>query len=185
MNRLFVAIDLPDDAKDTLLNLKTPLDGARWVKPHTLHLTLYFIGDVDDTTMSAIQSALHTVSAAPFSLTLSGVGRFPPSPKKSPRVIWVGVEENLALNALQAQVKDTLFDLNVKKDSKPFSPHITLARLKTRKTTPDHTAFLDDNADFHLPPFDVDRFILYRSTLTPQGSVYEHVGVYPLRGSAE
>lgn len=183
MPRLFVAIDIPDALKDKLATLKTDIPSAKWVKPMHMHLTIRFIGpDVPEDQLEPIKSALATIQASAFDLTLSTVGRFPPSEKKAPRVLWVGTVEQPALLTLKKQVDATLESIGYTPEDR-FNAHITLARLRAHKPTPEANAFLQDQATFQAGTFTVRRFILYNSTLTPQGPRYTHEAVYPLQES--
>jgi 2'-5' RNA ligase len=185
MPRLFVAIDLPDPLKDRIAALKTDIPTARWVKPQAMHLTLRFIGaEVPAEKVDPIREALAGIEAQAFDVTLGGVGRFPPSRKKAPRVLWVGIQAAPALLTLHDAVERALEPVGFKPEKRPFNPHITLARLKTHKPTPQADAFLAEQADFVAGTFHVDRFILYQSELTPQGAIYTHLGVYRLQDPA-
>src|SRR4051794_19826404 len=90
MQRLFVAVDLPEAIKTQLKALCVDLVGAKWVSHAQMHLTLRFIGDANDTQQAAIQTGLATIHATPFKLALQGIGQFPP--KGKPRIVWVGLE---------------------------------------------------------------------------------------------
>ena len=129
MHRLFIAIDLPDDLKNALGKLTSGIDGAKWVKREQMHLTLRFIGDVDDSGLEFIQSALQKIQSPSFDTHLEGVGQFPP--KGSPRVLWVGLKSPPALNTLQRQINASITSLGLPPEDHPFSPHITLARFKS------------------------------------------------------
>ena len=179
--RLFVALDLPDAVKRDLAAWKTPIAGATWVRPESFHLTLKFLGDqVAPERVPAIREALAGVRIAPFAFRLAGVGRFPPSEKKAARVLWVGVDAPPALAEGFAQVERAMIALGFAPESHAFHPHITLARLKTPKTTPEVAAFLRDHAAWSSPPIAVDRFTLYESTLTPQGAHYRRDAEFAL-----
>ena len=176
--RLFVAIDLPPDLKDRLLALKTDIPGAVWVKPPALHLTLRFLGDpIDPIRLTPIRTALASVKAAPFPLTLRGTGRFPSGDRRPARVLWVGMADQPALTALQAAVEQALVPLGFAPEDRPFSPHITLARLKGEGSV---ARFLDRHGAFRAEPFTVSEFHLVSSTLTPGGPNYRHEATFPL-----
>lgn len=180
MPRLFVAVDIPEDIKKRLIGLQAPIPTARWVKPEQLHLTLRFIGDTDE--QAAIQNALATVAASPLDLTLAGVGRFPPGDRKPPRVLWVGIQKQPALNDLHRQVESVLRPLGFPPDPKGFSPHLTLARLKAVKPVKEADTFLSRHAEFNAGTFAVSQFVLYSSVLSSQGSTYTAEAVYELNG---
>ena len=175
MPRLFVAIDLPEPVKPPLSRLASEVSGAKLVGTGELHLTLRFIGEVDEDTCSAIKTALSAVSFTRFPMSLLGVGHFPPY--GYPRVLWVGVEHRYELLLLQKDVESALQQTGIPAEERRFSPHITLARLKG---TPSAmvTRFEASHRDLYFPPFEVAEFILYSSVLTPHGAVHSKEAVY-------
>ncbi|MCM0080909.1 RNA 2',3'-cyclic phosphodiesterase [Geomonas sp. Red32] len=176
MTRLFVAIDLPGQVKEILAALPRGLPMAKWVAADHLHLTLRFIGDVDDDTFAAIALALKQVSFAPFPLTLCGVGHFPPG--RHPHVVWVGMEQSAPLLSLQHFIEAMLAGAGIPPEDRPFSPHITLARL--RDAPPNAVErFEKEHLELVCPTFQADRFILYSSLLTRQGAIHTQEAVYP------
>ncbi|HBG08189.1 MAG: 2'-5' RNA ligase [Geobacteraceae bacterium GWC2_58_44] len=178
MPRLFVAIDLPGHVKAALSGFAAELPVARWVGAEELHLTLRFIGEVDQESCSAIKSALSAISFSAFPLTLCGVGHFPPG--RHPRVLWVGMEPCEGLMQLQQDVELALMEVGIAVDERPFSPHITLARLK--ETVPVAvTAFENRHAEFACPSFEVGELILYSSILTRQGAIHTREAIYRCR----
>ncbi|MBN8638079.1 MAG: RNA 2',3'-cyclic phosphodiesterase [Anaerolineae bacterium] len=167
--RLFIALELPDDLKDRLAGLKTPIPAANWVKRDGYHLTLSFLGEVEPARVPALTAALSSIQSPSFSVTLRGAGRFPP--KGSARVLWIGTEAQPALRALQKQVEQALVSLGFPPEDRPFSAHITLARLKSDARR-EVEAFLEQHRDWRADPFPVSAFHLIESTLTPQGAHY-------------
>lgn len=179
MYRLFVAIDLPDSTRSQLADLGRELDGVRRVPPDQLHLTLRFIGDADDECFQRIKDALSTVMSPPFPLALAGVGCFP-SPRR-PRVIWAGVTADERLTILQRAVETAVAAAGIPPEERPFSPHITLARLKD--ATPEgFPAFQSRHGGFRAEPFTVEEFLLYSSTLTAGGALHRREASYRLTG---
>ena len=178
MMRLFVAIDLPDTVKDRLTALQTDIPTARWVNRNQMHLTLFFIGDTDQ--IGTIKTALADVQTKAFPLTLAGVGRFPKRRREPPRVLWVGVNAEPALQDLHRQVTAALVSVGFKPEARPFSAHITLARLKTRDPLDQVDQFLDDHRALQIPPFSVSEFVLFSSILSPQGARYRREAVFSL-----
>jgi 2'-5' RNA ligase len=182
MHRLFVAIDLPDEVKQEVAKLRREeLPGARWVPVEQLHLTLRFIGEVADTTLEAIRQALGAVRGTQFPLAVQRVGHFPP--RKSPHVLWVGADAGASLADLQVQVEAAVQTAGLAPEHRPFSPHITIARL--RETPPHVVAELEKRHQaFACAPFEVPAFHLYESTLTGKGAIHERVASYPLAAPA-
>ncbi len=180
MARLFVAIELSDDIKAQLNRLKTNIPTARWNKPFQMHITLRFIGaDVPEAQVEPIRAALADVSLKPFDLQLSGVGTFPKGHRKPPRVLWAGVKKQPQLHQLHHQVEAALEKVGFAAEDRAFSPHITLARFKTRKSLDQVTQFLTRHHDFQLDAYTIDHFVLYRSELLSEGPQYIEEQTFP------
>ena len=171
MPRLFVGIDFPAEAKHLLSELGTGMPEVRWVEPEKFHLTLRFIGDVDDAIESQIATALRRVEASAFALTLAGVGHF------SEHTLWVGVEQNADLMSLQAKIERAMRELALPAEPRPFIPHVKLARLKRSSGL---RAFLLDHGDFRINPFAVRQFSLIESVRNNSRTIYAHRADYPL-----
>ena len=179
MHRLFVAIDLPESVKDAIKSICGAIPDARWVDMRQLHLTLRFIGEVDDATFESIKSTLAEIAEPRFSLNLNGVGCFPS--KHAPRVLWVGIDDNEVLARLADKVEQILVQKNgIEPERRKFSPHITIARFRER--SPSGVAdYLARNSSFSTETFPVDAFYLYSSKLTPKGAEHRREAVYPLK----
>ncbi len=174
--RLFVAIDLPGDMRASLARVASDLAGARRVPAGQLHLTLRFIGDADSATLEKIRLALEEVNCSPFTLEVRGVGHFPRS--RFPRVLWAGVSPSLPLLQLQEQVELALQAAGIPAEERPFSPHITIARLKE----PLHSQlqqFEEKQREYVGGTFTADHFHLYASTLSPGGAIHTRLQSYP------
>lgn len=180
--RLFVAVDLPETVKDQLGTLPAPIPTARWVKRQQMHLTLFFLGETDR--LQGVKDALSHIVAQPFELTLTGVGRFPKRPKQPPRVLWIGIDPEPALNQLHTKVTAALAGIGFQPEDRSFSPHITLARLKTRERLPEVDAFLSTHAALQVPAGRITEFVLFSSVLSPEGARYEREAVFALSAGA-
>lgn len=180
--RLFVAIDLPEALKQQLSALTTRIDGVRWTETANLHLTLRFIGDVPQDTADAIQAALSDVQSSPFSLQLNGVGTFPANPRKSPRIIWAGLTNPPTIQSLHEKIEKAVSDLGPTPDNRPYTPHITLGRVKSADdgTLSAIRHFIQHNSGFHTEAFMPAEFILMESLLLPSGAKYTPLARYPL-----
>jgi 2'-5' RNA ligase len=178
MPRLFVAIDLPQETVRELVRIQPqPGNGLRLTRPDQMHLTLHFLGEAD---LSAACNVLQMVAAPPFSLVMEGVGTF--GSNRRGLVLWAGIRNVPPLQSLHAALGEALQLIGYQPESRPFAPHITLARCAPdvpRKIIDD---FLCRNAGFALPEFPVSEFVLYSSTLSSQGSVYRREKVFPLAG---
>jgi len=176
MIRLFVGIELPPELRLQLSLLSGGLPGARWVDAGNLHLTLRFIGEIDEGTASDIDSALARIRSPRFSLTLAGTGCFGGD---KPRLLWVGVEDNAALFQLRDRIEAALRRAGLAADTRRYSPHVTLARLD-RVDRPRLQDYLSAHALFRAPPTAVEKFSLIASFLTKSGAIYEDRAGYAL-----
>jgi 2'-5' RNA ligase len=176
MLRLFVGIEFPPELKLRLSLLETRLPGARWVDAGNLHLTLRFIGEVGEDEAADIDDALARVKARRFAVRLAGVGVFG---NGKPRNLWVGVERQPELLGLRDKIEQALIRAGLPPETRKFSPHVTLARLRDPAIA-ELADFLAGNAAFRAEPLAVDRFSLIASFPTKAGSVYEDQADYPL-----
>jgi 2'-5' RNA ligase len=184
--RLFLAINLPDEWKTLLQQPQEAIGwlghGVRWVDPQGIHLTLKFLGDVDDEQLPVINDLLSKITAnySTIKLVISGTGVFPMV--KRPRVFWAKVKAPDVLAELQSELESALTPLGFPVEDREFQPHLTLARIrdpigKKRITG----AFL--KFKLSSDPFLVDRVSLIRSHLSREGAQYEEISAYPLAQS--
>jgi 2'-5' RNA ligase len=178
MHRLFIAIDFPDDVNEALANLCFGIPGAKWVSKDQLHLTLRFIGDSDDRLFSDIAETLEDVNASQFSLTLKGVGYFPP--RRKPNVLWVGIEPCEELMHLRDAMEKILSELGIEPEERNYHPHLTLARLRPEAPLAKITGFLSANNLFTAQEVPITDFHLYSSELMPAGAVHTKESTYQL-----
>jgi 2'-5' RNA ligase len=184
--RLFIAIEIGEQEKKSLERLQSrlrhKLPSVRWVKPGAIHLTLKFLGDIDEGEVPRIRDALAASAAkcAAFAFTLRGIGAFPN--EKSPRVIWIGVDEPSGLlAALAATLIARLSSAGFPPEDRPFSPHITIGRVKERgagEYAPVLSLFRAEAAGTTT----VRELCLIRSELTPSGPVHTVLDRVPLEG---
>jgi len=180
MLRLFIAIDLPEHICEEIRGLGQSVPGARPVQEAQLHLTLKFIGEVDGTAAIDIAEALTAIRHPAMRMSLSGVGCFPP--RGEPRVLWTGVSAPDSVTALRNKVENGLAAIGIPREKKKFSPHFTVARLKSvpiRRLQ----EFLAGNSLLQSSPFVVTGFHLYKSQLTPKGAIHTRLQSYTLDGS--
>jgi RNA 2',3'-cyclic 3'-phosphodiesterase len=174
--RLFVALGLPDNVAHSLLTLQSGVPGARWSTREQLHLTLRFIGEVDEQDAGAIDDALASIFAPAFMLQLTAVGAFG---GKTPRALWAGVAPNNALMHLQRKIESAIQRLRFPAEERKYTPHVTLARLRGSPTAR-VAEYLADHSLYASSPFEVTEFALYSSRLTPNGSIYAAERQYAL-----
>ena len=167
--RLFIAIELPEEAKKELARLRMDIPGARWVPSDQIHLTLSFLGEVDEAALERLTVQLARIHMTEFRIRFGGTGCFPD--RRRPRVLWAGLEPEPSLIALAARVREALLTCGIPQEERPFSPHITLGRIKL--PVPGMCdAFLNRDRKPALPALHVREFTLFQSRLTPQGAVH-------------
>jgi 2'-5' RNA ligase len=177
--RLFIAIELPAEVKKLLTGLRTAIPGANWVPPEQLHLTLAFLGEVDEATCALLGEKLAEIVAPGFTLQFSSSGCFPD--RRRPRVIWAGLSPSPLLTALAEQVSKAVRSCGIAQEERPFSPHITLARCR-QPAGREVSAFLEQHRQLTLPPVNVREFILFQSLLTRQGAIHTPLRQFTLCG---
>jgi 2'-5' RNA ligase len=179
--RLFTAVDLPEKVQGSLVALLDRLKPAariKWSPPENLHITTKFIGEWPEARLAELQRALGGVaSRAAFAVAIRNVG-FYPNPH-SPRVFFAGIE-SAELPGLARDIDGALAAIGVAPEQKPFSPHLTLARIKEpvalQKLRQEIAAL--DSLEFGA--FQADRFYLYQSRTQSSGSVYTKLSEFPL-----
>jgi len=186
--RTFIAIPVPEPLAAKLTRLQTLLapeiPGARWSEISPFHLTLAFLGDVEDTDLHTICEAVEETAASfpPISLILERLGAFPDA--EQARVLWVGLSgsELPVLHAIQAHLADACARLKYPCDSR-FHPHVTVARLKRkREGSPDLTAQLNHFRTWAAGSLKVKELVTYSSSLSPEGPIYTPLARATLSG---
>ena len=178
MPRLFVALEIPNEIQDSLAPLMRGLGDARWMSDVQVHLTLRFIGELDNRGANDVADALSLVPGTPFDLRLKGIGHFPP--KGEPKVVWAGVEHQPQLNVLKRQIDRALLQAGIDRDPQKYTPHVTLARLRRPPTQAGLATYLMRHSLFLSPPFPVSGFKLFSSWLDGQGADYQVEASYDL-----
>jgi len=178
MIRLFTGIAIPFEVREVLMRHSVGLPGARWRREDQLHLTLRFIGEVEEPVADDIVSALAAIRAPAFSLSLAEVGMF--GDRRRPRVLWAGVRGEPALVRLRAKGEAALARAGLPPDNRKFHPHVTLAVLDRQVSSARLGEYLSYHNDLWTPPFQVDCFNLYSSTLGQSGAVYRVEESFPL-----
>lgn len=175
--RLFVALDVPEAVADVLTALHTPDLAARWTPSDQYHLTLRFLGDVEEARIDALDAALGGVRAEGLKLAGAGLDVFPS--RRRPRVLVFRLAPQPALLRLQGAVEAAVAACGVRPDAKPFAPHLTLARLKGASPQ-DVRGYLRRHEGATLPRFEATAFHLYESVLRPKGALHTRIATYAL-----
>lgn len=175
--RSFVAIDLPEEIKEKIKEVQKDFsfEGLKLVDPSILHITLKFLGDVEEWKIERVKNALDKIEFEPFPAGFKGIGTFP---SREPRVIWVGVEKGgQELTKLSHDVEDAL--KNFFAVEKKFRPHVTIARVKSLpgKEKSLLKKKILELADLSFGEMMVDEIKLKKSTLTPKGPIYQDLWV--------
>jgi len=183
--RLFFALELPAGVKDSLAQIQRRLKASRadvrWVRLESIHLTLKFLGNVEAGRVEELISAAGPAAAAcpPLRLRPASAGCFPRL--MSPRVVWTGLEGDLEpLGRLAAGLEAALAELGFPPEGRPFSPHLTLGRVKSSRGRVELIETVRGLWDFQGPEFTARELILFRSQLDPAGAVYTPLRAVPL-----
>lgn len=170
--RLFLALDLPDDARRAIAATASDAPGLRRVPAEQLHVTLAFLGDVEPARLPAIVAAIEAVdrTGGPIVLSPKAIGTFPPRGPARVVVVHLGGDGVARLGRLQSDLAAALASLGFAPERRAFRPHVTVARVRDSRRAPrDLVRPLD------LPSFMATTLTLYRSTLAPAGATYQAV----------
>ena len=178
--RTFIAIELPSEIKDSLSRLQEELktSGAdvKWVTPENIHLTLKFLGEIDDKKIDKIIKIIDDTAKEKnkFQIRISSLGAFPKV--DFPRVIWVGVDTgDKETKEIAEGLEEKIAKIGIPKEDRPFSSHITIGRTKSSLNREGLVQDLKDKAELGGGKlnFYVTKITLFKSTLTPKGPIYE------------
>ena len=188
--RVFLAIELDTETRSALetfqRDLHKCLPPINWVRPQSWHLTVKFLGEIEENQLEPIQRAVEKAVShfSSFSLQIEGFGGFPHL--RMPRVLWAGVSGQVdELQLLALQVEEALSPLGFPSESKPFRPHLTLARIKDRAREVGVSLSKSDVLQ-HVHFFGnllVERLCLFKSELKPTGAIYQRLWEAPLNRS--
>jgi RNA 2',3'-cyclic 3'-phosphodiesterase len=172
MVRTFIAIDLAPEVRERMRGPQAALAGCRarlsLVAPPSIHITLKFLGEIDEKTLDRVKEALSALRFTPFEVSLAGVKGNPPP---SPRVIWCEVRDEGGCRRVFRLVEDALAPLGIPRERRAYTPHATLARVK--RPDPSLIPVLKSLASEEFGSCPVRSIKLKKSTLTPGGAIYE------------
>ncbi|MDP3731918.1 MAG: RNA 2',3'-cyclic phosphodiesterase [Candidatus Omnitrophota bacterium] len=178
--RTFIAIELPEEIKGYLRRLQDDLKATqadvKWVAPENIHLTLKFLGEVDDKKLEKVNKIIDDTAKEKnrFQMRISSLGAFPKI--DFPRVIWVGVDiGDKEVKGIAEELEDKIAQTGIPKEDRPFSSHITIGRTRSSLNREKLVQDLKNNAelDARKLEFYVTKITLFKSTLTPRGPIYE------------
>ncbi|HVO67506.1 MAG TPA: RNA 2',3'-cyclic phosphodiesterase [Syntrophales bacterium] len=183
--RLFLAVDPSQEVLNEVGRIqerfkKTIQGDIRWVRPEGIHLTLKFFGYVSEADIANISQVVknNTVNIKPFMLNIRRVGVFPSVNRA--RVLWLGMDGDIdVLIRLQKEIDIELQGYGFEMENRPFSPHLTLARIKEPKGLIGLAKIMEKSEEYVAGSFSVDGLNLFKSTLTPKGAVYTKLEYFP------
>ena len=191
--RTFIAIDLPNDIKDVIAGLqerlKVPAADVKWVAPENVHLTLKFLGEIDEAKLDKVIKIIEGSAGNThgFQLRLSSLGAFPKI--NFPRVIWVGIDRGeKEAKEIAEELEEKIAKIGIPKEERSFSSHITIGRVRSAKNRDKLLKGLEaearefPNSEAGLE-FYVSKITLFKSTLSAQGPTYEALKVANLKAS--
>ena len=176
MPRLFTGIEIPVPIAKQLSMLRGGLPGARWIDAENYHITLRFLGDIDDTTASEAASALAGIRRGAFDLRFDGLTSFG---GRKPRAVVAETSMPQALMDLQAEQERLLRRIGLEPEVRKYIPHVTLARLR-QSSSREFADYLAARGLFRTPDFPVARFVLFSSRASTGGGPYVVEASYPL-----
>lgn len=184
--RLFVALEIPSGVRDNLATLMDELRGtdgtsakskARWTRPENLHVTLKFIGQVDAGRLQSMRAALTEVrSDSPVDLRFHGLGFFPN--EKRPRVFWAGIQASQNLTSVAGAIDEHLGKLGIPRETRAFSPHLTLARFDPPGISEKLRTAAQENTDRDFGTLRTGEFHLIESKTHPGGAEYTRLASF-------
>jgi 2'-5' RNA ligase len=173
--RTFIALEIKENIKELLAEVQhkigSEIGGIKWVKPNNMHLTLKFLGSTREDKIEDISDILINTAGNlnSFNVSVSGLGAFPSS--HNPKVIWAGLKADDVLYKLQKDIDISLESLGFAKEKRPFSPHLTIGRVRDSRTKKNlRDAF--EQARAEPGSFEAENITFYKSGLLPKGPVY-------------
>jgi 2'-5' RNA ligase len=176
MPRLFTGLEIPAALGESLSMLRGGLPGARWIDPENYHLTLRFIGDVDDALAREITFLLGQVRRSGFELRVEGLSSFG---GRKPRAVVAAVRPSQAVMELQAEHERLMQRVGLAPEGRKYTPHIMLARLRDSSSW-QVAKYLSARAGYRSSLFPVSRFVLFSSRASVGGGPYVVEATYPL-----
>lgn len=178
--RAFIGVPLPEEYQQRLEALAVWRERlssrTSWTRPGNWHVTLKFLGDVNESLLPNLEAALRSVPVPSFSFRAGGGGVFPPSGR--PRVVWVGVKDGRdELEQLAADIESAVVPLGFTPEDRPFRPHLTVCRVRKAERD-DWSALLGELEAQSWPEVPVEGFVLWKSRLRPQGPEYVRLSEY-------
>jgi len=176
MPRLFTGLEIPSDLASDLSTLRGGISGARWIDTENYHMTLRFIGDIDDAAARDVCGTLERIRRRPFTVTLEGLDSFGGG---RPRAIVAKAKAAAELVELQAEQERLMRRIGIPPGPRKFTPHVTLARLRDASAAA-VSAYLATRGFFLSRRFEATRFVLFSARASTGGGPYVVEAAYPL-----
>jgi len=182
--RCFIAIDISNEVRaeidKAIQQVRGASKGIKWVVPQNIHLTLKFLGEVNDLGITLVDDGLSAVGArySSFNICIRGTGTFPSL--KHPNVLWVGIDTSDDLKHLSNDIDEAMVQQGFKKEDRRFSPHLTVGRVKNGKGTDSTVKEFLKFQEIFFGSIEVEEFMLMKSILRPSGAEYSRLATFKL-----
>ncbi|MFC1666716.1 RNA 2',3'-cyclic phosphodiesterase [Candidatus Omnitrophota bacterium] len=183
--RAFIAVEIDPPNKQKLSELISKLKRSnadiKWATENQMHLTLKFLGNIQENKIRDISLVLKSITdnVSEFYIRLSAIGTFPNM--KRPRVIWMGIDNSRPLKALSNKIETELEKIGTQRENREYKAHFTLGRVRTSKNIPGLMKLLNEVDFCSQDEIKIDKIILFQSTLTPKGAIYTPLITQDLR----
>jgi 2'-5' RNA ligase len=184
--RCFIAIRVPGAVRkaiaETMDILKKSGADVKWVPEENVHITLKFLGSTNEASIGEIKESLHRSVAAyrPFSVRITGTGYFPAG--RRPRVVWIGIDDAGTVSDLQRNVEEVMVKFGYEREKRPFSPHLTIGRVKSDKRLAEMLKMLDTFREKRFGEMEIKEITLMKSELRSAGAEYSSLAEIPFGG---
>jgi len=176
--RAFIAVEIDNQTKqkisELISDLKKSNADVKWITENQMHLTLKFLGNIDENKVADISNALSRIAdnLSAFTINFSGLGAFPGM--NHPRVVWLGVNKGAeSLIKLNEKIETAMEKTGFKKENRKFEPHLTLARIRSSKNISNLIKLIDEVNFSAENDTHIDKLVLFQSTLNPKGALYK------------
>jgi 2'-5' RNA ligase len=187
--RCFIAIEMSETVKSALSVIEEEFKKSRadvkWVNPENMHLTLKFLGNIKEEIVEKIINIMKRICShySPFNLEIKSVGMFPN--RKSPRVLWVGVEDNNVLKTFQEEIDNGMASTGFEREDRKFTPHLTLGRFRSSRGNEPLLEAIKLHEKDHFGSINVKSIFLIKSDLSPAGARYTEISEISLKTQNE
>lgn len=173
--RTFISIEVPEELKPKILGIQKKIEATgadiKLVEQENLHYILKFIGEIDEKNVEKAKKVLSDISFPAFDIHIAGIGAFPS--KTYIRVVWLGCRQGIQeLTALATIIEDALAGIGIAKDERPFTPHLTLGRVRSVQGKEALSKLMQDLEKVDVGTAKISKFVLFRSQLSPKGPTY-------------